>query len=500
LITSRALRGTLTLTLGLGLLAVLGGPGVAAAQTEAQTGAQAEVRGLAALAEALASEDDARRQDAYAALGSLPGDALPAIRARLAELQRARPLPEDAQEILQQLRRATGSRRADDIVDVADGIPAVLAERRDRDVLRMAEPLLLLRSLEGIATTEALSLVPEVLRLDPRAWTMEGRRSTLRLGDRAAAALIRARAHPDPAAREWARWSGRELSLEDAGRLVQRLGPRDLADVLRAWGATRSIDAMPVVASFVDDPRRLVREAARDALRDYGQNAVWQAREQFRLRLGTDAELGWGWARTLDELCARLDTQRLARVADLEQAAREALERGDTRAATESLEALLARAPDAGSHDIAVLFARTGEAWMGADERTRARLAYERAVRLSPSDEDRARWEARLSFVEAEDALARGVLDLEAYRRAAAGDPSCARCAEVLGRLEAQAAPAVVAAAGSVARRQGALALAAGLFAVLGAWLLAGRRRAVDERAHDDEGQEPLASDATLPG
>lgn len=467
--------------------------------------AQTSEAEIAELAGSLGSDDAAERRAAYEGLGALPAESLPAIRARLATLRRARPAPEDAQAILTDLRRATGSRRADDLVDVADGIPVVLGTRRDRDVLRMAEPLLLMRSLERIATTEALSLVPEVLRLDRDVWAMDGRRSTLRLGDRAAAAIIRARAHEDVAGREWARWSGRELSLEDPGRLVQRLSPRDLADVLRAWGATRSIDAMSVVASFVDDSRRLVREAARDALRDYGQNGVWQAREQFLLRLGEDADLAWGWSRTLDELYERLDAQRLARVADLAVAAANALEAQDARAATEALEALLARAPDAGSHEVAVLFARAGELWMSSDERARARSAYERAVRISPSDADRARWEARLSFVEAEDALARGVLDLEAYRRAAAGDPTCARCAEVLVGLEAQRARGEVAATDDHPQRRGALALAGTLFALLGAWLLMTRAPGAQsadggDAEPEDDADAPAAHDATLPG
>jgi hypothetical protein len=281
--------------------------------------------------------------------------------------------------MLHDVRRAMGSRRADDMVDIADGVPIVLASRRDRAMLRMVEPILLQRSLERIATTEALATIPEVLRLDRGAWDMEGRRATIRVGDRAAAAILRARAHEDRAGREWARWSMRELSMEDPGRLVQRLGPRDLADVLLAWGDTRSMDAMAVVASYVDDPRRQVRDASRAALRAYGQNGIWQAREQLRLRIGESAPAEWSWSRTLDELVRRLDERRLAGVRDLE--------------------ARLARAPDAGDHEIASLFGALADAWLEAREPLRARAALERAIRLAPSDPDRARWDARLAFL-----------------------------------------------------------------------------------------------------
>jgi len=104
--------------------------------------------------------------------------------------------------------------------------------------------------------------------------------------------------------------------------------------------------------------------------------------------------------------------------------------------------------------------------------------------------------------VEAEDALARGVLDLEAYRRAASGDPTCTRCSEVLARLEAQAQP-VVQSAEEAERRQGALAIAATLFALLGAWMWMARG-APAPVAHEDEELEadegPAHHDVTLPG
>lgn len=451
---------------------------------------------IAEISATLGSPNEAERRRAYETLGALPERSLPAIRERLGQLVGT--MPADPQQLLHEIRRATGSRRADDLVDVADGILAVLERRRDRDVLAIAEPLLLLRSLEQMASTEALSVIPDILRLDRNAWAMEGRRATLRLGDRAAAAIIRARSHQDPAGRDWARWSGQELSLEPPGRLVQRLGPRDLADVIAAWGATRNMDAMPVVASFVDDHRRFVREAARDALLAYGQNGIWQAREQFRLRLGEDADLSWTFQRTMRELSARLDEQRLLRIQDLATRAEEAIERSDPDHATRTLETLLARAPDVSSDAIASLFAQTGILWMDTapQARDRARAAFERALRLAPTHEERAGWEARLAFLEAEDALEAGVLDVDAYRRAALGDPSCARCGEMNARIEAQSQPVDPR---SDERRLAALVIAAVLFAVLGAFLLFHRNTVVPDHENDLD-EHPDLSDITLPG
>ena len=105
-----------------------------------------------------------------------------------------------------------------------------------------------------------------------------------------------------------------------------------------------------------------------------------------------------------------------------------------------------------------------------------------------------------MTFLEAEDALARGVLDLEGYRRAAAGDPGCTRCSEVLAGLERQARPAV-----EDPTRRAALWLAAALLAGLGvAWMR--RPRTSPESpgigVARDGGFEPDIdpADSTLPG
>jgi MYXO-CTERM domain-containing protein len=470
-------------------------PSAAAAQETAEE--------LRLLAHELGSDDPAARERAYEALGSLPPSSLPAIRERLATLRRARPdSEEETLQLLHAIRRATGSRRADDLVDVADGVPGALAIQRDRDMLVVAEPILLLRSLERMGTTEALEVVPEVLRLDRGVWQMEGRRLTMRLGDHGAAAMILARAHEDPAGREWSRWSARELQLEDPGRLVQRLEPRDLAEVLAAWGRIRSMDAMPVVASFVDDPRRLVRSASRDALREYGQNGIWQAREQYRLRLGESASEEWGWQRTLHELCQRLDQRRMSGVADLESAAAAAIEGGDLERAAERLDQLLARSPDASSEELGALFGRLGAA-MGEGEGARA--ALERAIRVAPGHAGRAGWDARLALIDARESATRGVVDLERFRAAAAMDPACTECAAAASGWQAQ----VAVASDDGPRRMGMIAAAA-LLALVGLVLLRRPKVAIEEPVADGDVTDPseieidalsgVDAETTLPG
>jgi hypothetical protein len=299
---------------------------------------------------------------------------------------------------------------------------------------------------------------------------------TLRAGDRAAAAVLRSRGHEDAAGREWARWSFAELRLDQPGRVVQRLGPRELADVLAAWGVTRTIDAMPNVASFVDDPRRSVREAARGALRDYGQNALWQAREQTRLRLGTDADPSWGWQRSMNELFRALDERRSAGIRELGEQARQALEAGDADGAMRALDALLLRAPDSSDPQLAALAGRIGDAMLAQDRLEQAHRAYARAMRASESASEMARWRARDRFVEAEAALSRGVLDLELYEQTALADRTCERCVEVANALASQAeSPGE---SGSSSNRRAAVYAATVLLALMGVVLAFWRSRA----------------------
>ena len=265
-------------------------------KASAQTGFD---EAIATHAEALRGEDAEARNAAITYLRTLPREALSAIEARLVSARRVRPTLDEANTALTAFRRATGSRRADDLVDIADGVSTVLTTTRDRATVKMAEPLLLLRSLEAMHAHEASMVMPQVFRLDGEAWRMESRRVTIRLGDEVAAAAIRARGDADNTeGRAWARWTTERLGLDAPGTLVQRLSPAQLSEVLRAYGDTHTLAAIPVVASFVDADHRRVRESARDALRAYRQNGIWVARETYRIHMD---ELGQPAAQPVDK-------------------------------------------------------------------------------------------------------------------------------------------------------------------------------------------------------
>jgi hypothetical protein len=457
-------------------------------------------RPLADLARELGSGDEPARNAAIGALRALPEDRLPDIRARLARLRLGRPAQADAVAILNAIRRATGSRRADDLVDIAEGVPAVLRERRDRAVLSVVEPLLLLRSLEALGSPAALSLVPEVLRLDRDAWSMEGRRVTLRAGARAAGAVIRARSHEDAAGRDWSKWSMSELGVDEPGRSAARLGA-ELPDVVSAWAETRWMDAMPVVASLLADSRRPVREAAREAMRTYGQNGIWQTREQFRVHFGEQANPDWSWRRTLDELLARLDARESEDVRARMDAAGHELDQANLREAERLLDEVLRVRPTFASPELTELWMRLGDArFSEPSSLSQAERAYRRALRLSRDADVTHRARARLEFIEAERQAALGVVDLAAYRRAADQDASCARCQEVRQTLETLDARRGAAPASGARWYVAAIA-----FAVLGALLTfggktEGTRTAVEDAEYDPEIAEMIPDGVELRG
>jgi hypothetical protein len=422
--------------------------------------ASAQDLDLSALARDLGSEDATARHAAAERLGSLPASALPAIAERLTRLRRGRPSTEDAATALTAIRRAAGSRRADDMIDIAPGIEVALETDRSPAMLRVAEPLLLLRSLERLGTTDALVLVPEVLRLDGEPWRMEGRRVTLRMGDRIAAAAIRARSADDNAeGRLWARWTTDRLDLDNPGGLAQRMSGTDLADVLAAYSATHTLAAIPVVASFVDADQRRLRDAAREALRGYRQNGIWVARETFETRLGEEPDLAWGWERTLDELYERLDAARSAHIHTALAEATAALERGDHAAARASLDHALVRSPELATPEAARLYARIAASVADRDALLR------RALTIAPDAPEASEWRAHLAFDRATTTLAGGVLDADAFARAAEAAPSCAECSQMASTLSRQAAIAPL-------DRTVPCAIAAALFAVLGLLLL----------------------------
>ncbi len=388
------------------------------APTEAWAQEEIGVDDIVGWAADLRSDDAAKRRTAYERLSHLPPSALPAIAERIERTRRQIVPAQDGREALRAFRHAVGSRRADDMVDIAPGILPVLEERRSREVGRTAERLLLLRSLEAIGTVEAQRRIADIFSLTNEMWRWEQRRVVHRMGVRLLPGLILARAHRDRGVRLWARGHIERLGMKDPANALRIEDPELLAQVIDAYAEVKDLDTMPLILSYVGHEDRRIREAARAAFESFGRNGIWQLREGIRKQLGRRPDTRWGWRRTMRELFEGLDERRMAPYAARLEEAQGALREGEAGRAKELLDALLRDAPSPPRPlEVAAAYAELASAL--EDPRLLRRACW-----LAPDAPSAGAWRARLALFEAEADRARGVLDTRAYRDALEHDPS----------------------------------------------------------------------------
>ncbi len=484
------------LTIGVALVLSLAmGTGTARAQ---QTAAEADEYGttleeLEGWAADLASDDPAARQAACDALSTLEEEALPAIRRRVETLARPRFDTEEAYRTINRFRHAVGSLRADEDVDVIPGLPTVLGEDREAMTVALVERRLLARSLVDMATIEAAPVLGEIIATDPQAWRWEFRRMVWRLGERALPMLLILDDHGDPGVRRFARWGIRELGSPEPGRAIQTHDMRLLAEIIRAYGTKRDMDAMRAVVGCVVHERAQVRNAARWATERYGRNAIWQLRRVYRNLTGEHADQSLGWEATASMLYAAHDAQRLAPVRRELDAGLAALADGDLDTMRTKFDAVLIAAPDLPQRaQLAPGYAALGARALTAGDVAEARRFYRRAVRLSPTHASAESWRAELQFIEAESRLASGVADLGAYQQVLLHDPE-----------HAGALAFIVAANGDGPAEEGwplkRMVLALAVLILLGVFGTMWIRRREEEELEAD--QEVVDSDPdTIPG
>jgi len=373
----------------------------------------------------LASEDAAARQAACDALRTLEPEALPAIRRRVETYRRPRFDSEQAYRTINRFRHAVGSLRADENVDVIPGLPTVLSEDREPMTVALVERRLLARSLVDMASIASAPVLGDILATDPQAWRWEWRRMVWRLGHRALPMLLILEDHQDHGVRRWARWGMREVALQNPGRAVQTDDMRLLAEIIRAYGTVRNMDAMRVVVGFTVHERAQVRSAARWATERYGRNSIWQLRRVYRNLSGQRADESMGWEATAAALYAAHDAQRLAPVREELEAGRAALAAGELDAMREKFDTVLVAAPDLPQRaELAPGYAALGARALERGDIVEAERFFKRALRLAPSHQSAASWRAETRFLDAEQRLAGGVADLGAYQSVLLDDPA----------------------------------------------------------------------------
>ena len=436
---------------------------------------------LAKVAAQLGSKDPGARSLAFRTLSELHEESLPGVAARLRKLARRRPAPDATRSALGEFRRALGSRNAEDAIDIAPGVLLVLARNRDATTLAAAEPVLLLRALEKLATREAGRLMGELLVLDEAGvWDRELRLARERVGMALLPSLIALRSSAEPRVRSWAQAGVRALDMDDPVVATGLPDARLAAEVVRAYGEPLDYQAMPRVVRLVGSDKRQVRDAARATVARFGKNAIWQLRELYAEVAGQPAERGWSTAKTADELYAALDR---AQVEDSETLLAQGLSKfvaGDLEAMQERFDRLLALDPDFdGRAKLAPGYAALGALRFEQNKLAAARDAYQRALRLAPGShelKDQQALRGQLAFVEAELSLSRGVADLDGYRTALKQAPGLRLAQDALDQLSGEARA-------RARQRKRIAAGAAVALLVLLALLLARGRRARATRA-----------------
>jgi tetratricopeptide (TPR) repeat protein len=297
------------------------------------------------------------------------------------------------------------------------------------------------RMLAAIGTTPAVrelialhAYFGEMLRIDLQ-------RHIAKLRDKAVPALIEARQHDAKIVQRWANKQLDLLGRAIPGEAVATNDTQILADVLRAYGRTRDVDAVRVILSFCNSDRIQLREASREAIAAIGEPGIWQLRDVYLNLTGSKPPREYTWDRIARELFATYDRARLAEVYKLMDQGVAFAGEGKLAEATEAFDKVLARSP---------LFERRKEmvktyvdrsAQLGSEKREEALAMLRKALRLDPKGEGAKKIEAEIAYLEGVILIEQGSADRFLLTRALELDPGHDRARRALASLEEKAVP-----------------------------------------------------------
>jgi tetratricopeptide (TPR) repeat protein len=319
-----------------------------------------------------------------------------------------------------------------------DWLDFVLAAPRpkDRTWRSLVHLLAMERMLTSIGTTPAIrelialhAYFGEMLRIDLQ-------RQIAKLRDKAVPALIEARQHDAKIVQRWANKQLDLLGRAIPGEAVATNDTQILADVLRAYGRTRDVDAVRVVLSFCNSDRIQLREAAREAIAAIGEPGIWQLRDVYLNLTGSKPPRDWSWDRIARELFATYDRARLAEVYTLMDQGVALANEGKLTEATEAFDKVLARSPlfDRRKEMVKTYVDRAMQ--MEGDRREEALSMLRKALRLDPKGEGAKKLEAEIAYFEGVILIEKGSADRFLLNRALELDPGHDRAKRALASLE----------------------------------------------------------------
>jgi hypothetical protein len=303
-----------------------------------------------------------------------------------------------------------------------------------------------MRTLASAGSTEAVRALARAAVLHDGLFRGEASELLSNLGERANAGLILEwRLGATAAVRRFAGAQLEAMERSMPGEAIQTKSPEVLADVLRAYGTAKDMDALGVVLSFSNADRVVPREASRLALIDYGASATTKLREAYASFMNRSAPDDWAPERLARELFAAYDRDRRKEMYVLLDDGLAVLRRAREKTppdpallaqAVEAFDKILARAPSLERRsEMVPAYVLLAQSVEGA-EGERASLLYRRAADLDPASPRMPQIQAGLLALEARALRARGVNDEEGLRRAIALDPANAMARAELSAIE----------------------------------------------------------------
>ena len=372
-------------------------------------------------------------------------------------------------------KKAADKKADDDGDDSDDWLAFVLANPKPqsdgwRDLVHL---LAMERMLVSIGSTPAVREIIELRATFGDMLRIDIQRQLERLGDKAVPALIEATMHKATVVQRLAASELDKLGRAIPGEAVASSDPDILADVLRAFGRTRNVDAVRVALSFANSDRRKVRDAAREAVAGIGEPGKWQLRDAYQDLTGDKPDKSVLWDVLARQIFALYDKGRLAEFDRLVHDGLEAAKAGKHKEAVDAFDKILARDP-LFDHRKEMAPSYLALASAVPIEHADDKLALLRkAQRLDPTSPDDKKIEGQIAFVEAELLMKEGRPDRFLLERALELDPTNQDAKKALATFEEKASTEK-----TTQTRRFAVAggIFAGMLAVIAAIVLWGRR------------------------
>ncbi|MGH7284918.1 MAG: hypothetical protein ACRELY_25610 [Polyangiaceae bacterium] len=287
----------------------------------------------------------------------------------------------------------------------------------------------------------------------------------VKMGEAAVPALIvGAKKSPGDENKKWCEDVLDEMGKRTAADQVQTKTDDALIAVFHAFLEIHDVDTLGAILPFVGADRIAIRQAARDTIVGFGDSATSRVRAEYINLGGALPSNGNVTFRELDDAFFTLRDQLRLKdtVAMFDQGL--ALAKTDLPAGVADLDSAIAREPllerRAEAAPIYMQYARSLE----PTDREKARAYDSKVTRIAKSDAPEiSQAESELAFFDAEDLRASGIVDRNAYARAAELDPSNEEAKAALSKIDADRADSDARAHKTIAAIVAAFAMTAAL-------------------------------------